>query len=232
MAEDRIRVALADDDVLLREGLASLLERSGFDVIGQCADAPPLLALVREQQPELVIVDIRMPPDHSTEGLEAAHLIREEFPDIAILVLSGHVEVEHAMDLLASGQRSGYLLKSRVINVDDFVDTLKRLVRGASVVDPALVTELVTARHGDDLLDVLSPREREVLALMAEGRSNSGIARKLWVTEGTVEKHVGSILMKLRLPDTDDMHRRVLAVLTFLNAGLAGPADESPDAVR
>jgi len=217
VTEDRIRVALADDDVLLREGLASLLERSGFDVVGQCADAPLLLALVRERRPELVITDIRMPPGHSTEGLEAAHQIRVEFPDIAILVLSAHVEVEHAMDLLASGQRSGYLLKSRVINVDDFVDTLKRLVRGASVVDAALVAELVTARHTDDLLDVLSPREREVLALMAEGRSNSGIARKLWVTEGTVEKHIGSILMKLRLPETDDMHRRVLAVLTFLN---------------
>jgi DNA-binding NarL/FixJ family response regulator len=215
---DPIQVGLADDDVLLREGLASLLVRSGFDVVGKCADAPHLLALVREQQPQLVIVDIRMPPDYSTEGLEAARQIREEFPDIAILVLSAHVEVEHAMSLLASGQRSGYLLKSRVINVDDFVDTLKRLVRGASVVDPALVAELVAARHPDDLLRVLSPREREVLALMAEGLSNSGIAGKLWVTEGTVEKHVGSILMKLRLPEADDVHRRVLAVLAFLNA--------------
>jgi DNA-binding NarL/FixJ family response regulator len=218
VTEDRIRVALADDDVLLREGLASLLERSGFDVVGQCEAAPELLALVRAERQELVIVDIRMPPDHSTEGLEAASQIRAEFPDIAILVLSAHVEVEHAMGLLAGGQRSGYLLKSRVINVDDFVDTLKRLVRGASVVDPALVTELVTARRADDVLDVLSPREREVLALMAEGRSNSGIARELWVTEGTVEKHIGSILTKLRLPETDDTHRRVLAVLTFLNA--------------
>jgi len=217
VTEDRIRVALADDDVLLREGLASLLERSGFDVVGQCADAQPLLALVRERRPELVIVDIRMPPGYSSEGLEAARQIRVEFPDIAILVLSAHVEVEHALGLLASGQRSGYLLKSRVIDVEDFVDTLKRLVRGASVVDPALIAELVTVRHADDPLDALSPREREVLALMAEGRSNSGIAQKLWVTEGTVEKHIGSILMKLRLPETDDMHRRVLAVLTFLD---------------
>jgi DNA-binding NarL/FixJ family response regulator len=232
MAVDRIRVALADDDVLLREGLASLLERSGFDVVGQCADAPSLLALVHEQQPELVIVDIRMPPDHSTEGLEAARQIRAEFPDIAILILSAHIEVQHAMGLLASGQGSGYLLKSRVINVDDFVDTLKRLVRGASVVDPALVAELVTARDADDVLGVLSPREREVLALMAEGRSNSGIARKLWVTEGTVEKHIGNILLKLRLPETDDMHRRVLAVITFLNALLADLAEEPPDAIR
>jgi DNA-binding NarL/FixJ family response regulator len=218
MTENRIEVALAEDDVLLREGLASLLEHSGFDVVGQCADAPLLLALVRERQPELVIVDIRMPPGYSTEGLEAARQIRTEFPDIAILVLSAHIEVEHAIGLLASGQRSGYLLKSRVINVDDFVDTLRRLVRGGSVVDPALVAELVSARHAVDQLDVLSRREREVLALMAEGRSNSGIARMLSVTEGTVEKHIGNILMKLRLPETDDMHRRVLAVVTFLNA--------------
>ena len=213
-----IRVALADDDVLLREGLASLLERSGFEVVGQCEDAPQLLTLVRERQPDLVIVDIRMPPGHSTEGLDAARQIRSEFPDIAILVLSAHVEVEHAMDLLAGGQRSGYLLKSRVIDVEDFIETLKRLTRGASVVDPALVAELVSARRADDPLEMLSPREREVLALMAEGRSNSGISTELWVTEGTVEKHVHSILMKLSLPETDDMHRRVLAVLTFLGA--------------
>ncbi|MGO9784926.1 MAG: response regulator [Streptosporangiaceae bacterium] len=213
-----MRVALADDDVLLREGLASLLERSGFEVVGQCEDAPQLLTLVRERQPDLVIVDIRMPPGHSTEGLDAARQIRSEFPDIAILVLSAHVEVEHAMDLLAGGQRSGYLLKSRVIDVEDFIETLKRLTRGASVVDPALVAELVSARRSDDPLEMLSPREREVLALMAEGRSNSGISTELWVTEGTVEKHVHSILMKLSLPETDDMHRRVLAVLTFLGA--------------
>ncbi len=218
MTDAGIRVALADDDVLLREGLASLLERSGFVVTGQCADAAQLVALVREQKPDLVIVDIRTPPDHATEGLDAARVIRAAFPDIAILVLSAHVEVEHAMDLLTSGERSGYLLKSRVIDVDDFIETLKRIVRGGSVVDPVLVQELVAARRVDDPLDVLSPREREVLALMAEGRSNSGISRELWVTEGTVEKHVRSILMKLRLPDADDVHRRVLAVLTFLDA--------------
>ena len=218
VTEVRIRVALADDDILLREGLASLLERSGFDVVGQCGDAQQLMALVRQQLPELVIVDIRMPPGHSTEGLDAAREIRSEFPDTGILVLSAHVDVEHAMDLLASGQRSGYLLKSRVINVDDFLDTLRRVVGGASVVDPVLVKELVAARRADDPLDVLSPREREVLSLMAEGRSNAGIARDLWVTEGTVEKHVRSILMKLGLPEADDVHRRVLAVLTFLGA--------------
>jgi serine/threonine-protein kinase PknK len=218
VTEVRIRVALADDDVLLREGLASLLERSGFDVVGQCGDAPHLLALVREQRPELVIVDIRMPPSHSTEGLDAARQLRSEFPDIAILVLSAHVDVEHAMDLLARGQRCGYLLKSRVIDVDDFTGTLRRIVRGGSVVDPVLVAELIAARHVDDPLDVLSPREREVLALMAEGRSNSGISRELWVAEGTVEKHVRSILMKLSLREADDVHRRVLAVLAFLGA--------------
>jgi len=212
------RVVLADDDVLLREGLASLLERSGFEVAGQCGDGTELLRLVRERRPDLAVVDIRMPPTNTTEGLDAARTIREEFPEIAILVLSAHVDVEHAMDIIASGQRSGYLLKNRVTDVDEFVETLERIVKGGSVVDPALVHELVAARRVDDPLDDLSPREREVLALMAEGRSNSGIAKELWVTEGTVEKHVHSILRKLRLPETDDAHRRVLAVLAFLDA--------------
>ena len=218
VTETAIRVALADDDVLLREGLASLLDRSGFVVTGQCGDGSELVALVREQEPELAIVDIRMPPDHATEGLDAARVIRAEFPDIAILVLSAHVEIEHATDLLTSGKRSGYLLKSRVLDVDDFIETLKRIVRGGSVVDPVLVQALIEARLVDDPLDVLSPREREVLSLMAEGRSNSGISRELRVTEATVEKHVRNILMKLRLPETDDVHRRVLAVLTFLES--------------
>jgi DNA-binding NarL/FixJ family response regulator len=214
----RTRVALAEDDVLLREGLASLLDRSGFDVVGTCADGSDLIALVREQRPDLVLVDIRMPPTHSTEGLDAARVIRAEFPETAILVLSAHVEVEQAMDLLASGQRSGYLLKSRVTDVDQFTETLERITRGASVVDPALVQELVAARRAGDPLDLLTPREREVLSLMAEGRSNAGIGRLLWVTEGTIEKHVHSILGKLRLGETEDDHRRVLAVLTFLQA--------------
>ena len=213
-----MRVIVADDDVLLREGLAGLLERSGFQVVGQCGDASELIELVREHQPELVTVDIRMPPSHTTEGLEAARAIREEVPETAILVLSAHVEVEHAMDLLSSGERIGYLLKSRVTDVDDFLVTLKRIVEGASVVDPALVQELVAARRVNDPLEHISPRELEVLALMAEGRSNAGIARQLWVTEGTVEKHVHSILMKLRLPETGDDHRRVLAVVTYLDA--------------
>jgi DNA-binding NarL/FixJ family response regulator len=211
-------VALADDDVLLREGLGSLLERAGFEVVGRCGDASELVALVREHRPELAIVDIRMPPSHTTEGLEAARVIREQVPETAILVLSAHVEVEHAMDLLGSGQRIGYLLKSRVTDVDEFLETLARIIKGASVVDPALVQELVAARRVHDPLEDLSPREREVLALMAEGRSNAGIARELWVTEGTVEKHVHSILRKLRLPETEDDHRRVLAVVTYLDA--------------
>jgi DNA-binding NarL/FixJ family response regulator len=212
------RIVIAEDDVLLREGLAGLLDRSGFQVVGQAGTAPELMALVREHQPELVIVDIRMPPSHTSEGLEAAHQIREEFPETAILVLSAHAEVEQATDLLASGERSGYLLKSRVTDVDEFIQTLERIVKGGSVVDPALVQELVAARRVEDPLDVLSPREREVLSLMAEGRSNAGIAHQLWITEGTVEKHVHSILTKLRLPATEDDQRRVLAVLTFLDA--------------
>jgi serine/threonine-protein kinase PknK len=213
-----LRVALAEDDVLLREGLASLLDRSGFDVVGQAGDGAELMALVRERAPAMVIVDVRMPPSHSTEGLEAARAIREEFPQIAILVLSAHVEVEHAMELLASGERCGYLLKSRVTDVEDLIETIERIAGGGSVVDPALVQELVAARRRDDPLAELTPREREVLSLMAEGRSNAGIAHALWVTEGTVEKHVHSVLSKLPLAETPDDHRRVLAVVTYLEA--------------
>jgi serine/threonine-protein kinase PknK len=212
------RVVLAEDDVLLREGLASLLERSGFAVVGQAGDGEQLLPLVREATPDLVVVDIRMPPTHTVEGLDAARQIRLELPETGILVLSAHADVEHAMELLASGRGIGYLLKSRVTDVAEFLDTLERIAKGGSVVDPALVQELVTARRRDDPLAVLSAREREVLALMAEGRSNAGIARRLWVTEGTVEKHVRSILGKLSLSETDDDHRRVLAVVAFLNA--------------
>jgi DNA-binding NarL/FixJ family response regulator len=212
------RVTLADDDVLLREGLASLLERKGFGVVGQCGNPTELIELVREHRPELAIVDIRMPPSHTTEGLDAARAIREEIPETAIVVLSAHVEVEHAMDLLGSGERIGYLLKSRVTNMDAFVETLERIVNGASVIDPILVRELFASRHVGDPLDDLSPRERDVLGLMAEGRSNAGIGRALWVTEGTVEKHVHSILLKLRLPETADDHRRVLAVVAYLDA--------------
>jgi DNA-binding NarL/FixJ family response regulator len=210
------RVLLADDDVLLREGLASLLERSGFEVVGQTGNSAWILPLVRELTPDLVVLDIRMPPSHTTEGLDAARAIRSEFPGTGLLVLSAHTEVVHAMELLATGQSIGYLLKSRVTDVEEFVDTLQRIVKGGSVMDPALVQELVSARRRNDPLAELSPREHEVLALMAEGRSNAGIARRLWVTEGTVEKHVRHILAKLSLPETNNDHRRVLAVVTFL----------------
>jgi DNA-binding NarL/FixJ family response regulator len=212
------RVIVADDDVLLREGLASLLEHSGFEVVGQAGDGRELVALVREHRPDLVLVDVRMPPTHTTEGLDAARAIREDLPETGVVVLSAYVEVEHAVELLASGSRSGYLLKSRVRNVDEFIETLQRIEQGGSVVDPSLVQELVAARRVEDPLEELTPREREVLELMAEGRSNAGIARRLWVTDRTVEKHVHSILAKLRLSETDDDHRRVLAVVTFLES--------------
>ena len=214
----QLRVVVADDDVLLREGLASLLERSGFEIVGQVGDAIDLLPLVRDKSPEMVVVDIRMPPTNTTEGLDAARQIRAEWPDVGILVLSAHVEVEHAMELLASGHKVGYLLKSRITDVADFIDSLQRIARGGSVVDPSLVQELVSARRRHDPLAVLSAREREVLSLMAEGRSNAGIGRQLWVTEGTVEKHVRSILTKLNLPETAEDHRRVRAVIAFLEA--------------
>ena len=216
--DNKIRVVLADDEVLMREGLAGLLERSGFEVVGQSGNASELIELVREFRPDLVIVDIRMPPTHTTEGLEAAEAIREEFPDIAVVALSAYVQVERATALLASGSRSGYLLKSRVTDVDEFIDTLGRIINGASVVDPALVQELVAARGAPDPLDELSPREREVLGLMAEGRSNAGISHTLWISESTVEKHVRAILRKLRLPASEDDQRRVLAVITYLDA--------------
>jgi DNA-binding NarL/FixJ family response regulator len=210
------RVALADDDVLLREGLASLLEQAGFEVVGRAGTAEELLDEVRAEHPDLVIVDIRMPPNHSTEGLQAAAQIRREFPEIALMVLSAHVELEQAIDLVTGGPRSAYLLKSRVVDVEAFVETLWRVLDGGSIVDPALVQELVDARRKQNPLDALTGREREVLSLMAEGYSNAGIASRAFIAEGTVEKHVRSILTKLELPETADDHRRVLAVLTFL----------------
>lgn len=216
--ETRCRVVVADDDVLLREGVASLLERTGFEVVGRAGDGAELIELVLALKPDLVLVDIRMPPNHSVEGLEAALAIRRELPDTGIVVLSAHVEVEHAMELLESGRRTGYLLKGRVTDVNEFVDTLDRIARGASVIDPAMVQELVAARRRNDPLAELSSREREVLSLMAEGRSNAGIARRLFVTESTVEKHVRSILTKLPIRATDDDHRRVLAVVAFLES--------------
>jgi DNA-binding NarL/FixJ family response regulator len=209
---------VADDDVLLREGVAGLLERAGFEVAGQAGDAEELLRAVRDRRPDLVIVDIRMPPNHETEGLDAARVIRRELPDVGILVLSAHAEADEAMGLLATGQGIGYLLKSRVTKVGDFIEAVDRVIEGGSVVDPAIVQELVSVRRREDRLERLTPREREVLALVAEGASNAGIAKRLWVTEGTVEKHVRSVMAKLHLPETPDDHRRVLAVLAFLDS--------------
>jgi len=212
------RVGVADDDALLREGIASLLGGAGYDVVGQAADGTALVGAVRAQVPDLAVIDIRMPPTHTWEGLDAARTIRAEFPQIGILLLSAHVEIETAIDLLEGGERIGYLLKSRVMNTAQLLDALERISSGGSVFDPALVQELVAQRHRSDPLQELTPREREVLALMAEGRSNNGIAGRLFITEGAVEKHVRSILAKLRLPAAEDAHRRVLAVLTFLEA--------------
>jgi serine/threonine-protein kinase PknK len=214
----RRRVVVADDDVLLREGIAGLLERAGFEIAGQAGDASELLRVVRDQEPDLVIVDIRMPPRHETEGLDAARVIRRELPEVGILVLSAHAEVAEAMEILATGRSIGYVLKSRVTKVDDFIETVDRVIHGGSVVDPEIVQELVHARHRTDRLERLTQREREILGLMAEGLSNAGIAKRVWVTEGTVEKHVRNILSKLSLPETSDDHRRVLAVLTFLDS--------------
>jgi DNA-binding NarL/FixJ family response regulator len=213
-----VRVVLADDNVLLREGIAGLLERAGFEVAGQAGDAEGLIALVRAQRPDLVVVDVRMPPGHSTEGLSAALTIRNEFPETGIVVLSAFVHAEHAVELLSSGQGIGYLLKDRVEDVTEFVQSLRRVADGGAVIDPTLVQELVRTRPGNDPFDVLTAREREVLALMAEGRSNAGIARQIWVAEATVEKHVHSILGKLDLRDSSDDHRRVLAVLAYLSS--------------
>ena len=216
-----IRVVIADDDVLLREGMSSLLTDAGLSVVGRAGDAEELLALLARDQPDLAIIDIRMPPSYTAEGLDAALRIRSEFPDVALLLLSAHVEVDHALELLDSGRNGakgiGYLLKSRVTDVADFVSTIDRVAAGASVIDPALVYELVAAKRRGDPLGALSTRERDVLTLMAEGLSNSGIGKRLWITEGTVEKHVRSILTKLDLAETADDHRRVRAVILYLD---------------
>jgi serine/threonine-protein kinase PknK len=213
-----IRVVLADDDVLLREGVASLLQSRGFEVTGQAGDPTELIELVRKERPELAIIDIRMPPTHTVEGLDAARLVREECPQTSILVLSAHAQLEQATDLIGAGERCGYLLKDRVTDVDDFIEAIERLLGGGTVVDPMLVHELVNARRVQDPLDELSPRERDVLGLMAEGRSNAGIAGRLFVSAGTIEKHVHAIFLKLDIPEASDDHRRVLAVLHYLDA--------------
>jgi DNA-binding NarL/FixJ family response regulator len=218
MTGDAVSVVLADDDVLVREGISSVLQRSGFVVAAQAGNATELVSLVREHRPGMAIVDIRMPPTHTNEGLVAAKTIRAELPGVAVLVLSAHVEVDEALELLADGGAVGYLLKSRVTDVAEFVANVGRVARGGSVVDTALVGELFSSRRRGDPLDVLTRREREVLGLMAEGYSNSGIASRLFVNEGTVEKHVHNILPKLQIPESEEGHRRVLAVLSFLEA--------------
>ena len=212
------RVVVADDDVLVREGVASLLRGAGYEVVGEAGEPDALREVVRATEPDLVVIDIRMPPTNTSEGIDAARSIRAELPQIGILLLSAHVEIETAIDLLEDGERIGYLLKSRVMKATDVVDALERIADGGSVVDPALVQELVSQRRRQDPLADLTPRELEVLGLVAEGRSNAGIARQLWVSEGAVEKHVRSIMTKLRLPATGDEHRRVLAVITYLEA--------------
>jgi len=212
------RVVVADDDILLREGISSVLRNGGYEVVGDAGDAVALAEVVAATKPDLVVIDIRMPPTNTFEGIEAARKIRAELPGIGILLLSAHVEIETALDLLEDGHAIGYLLKSRVMRAADVVDALERIADGGSVVDPALVQELVSQRRREDPLGDLTPRELEVLALVAEGRSNAGIARELWISEGAVEKHARSILTKLRLPVTEDGHRRVLAVLTYLEA--------------
>jgi DNA-binding NarL/FixJ family response regulator len=212
-----VRVVLAEDSVLLREGVARLLEDEGFDVVAQTGTAEDLMLKVRSYTPDVVIVDIRMPPTHTDEGLRAAQEIRASYPDVGVLVLSQYVEPTYAMELLAeSAEGVGYLLKDRVSNVDEFAAAVRRVGEGGSALDPAIVSQLVGRRRRDDPLDQLTPREREVLEHMAQGRSNQGIANELVVTERAVEKHVTSIFGKLRLPHATEDHRRVLAVLTYL----------------
>jgi DNA-binding NarL/FixJ family response regulator len=212
-----VRVVLAEDSVLLREGVARLLEDQGFEIVGQTGTADDLMLKVRSYSPNVVIVDIRMPPTHTDEGLRAAQEIRETYPEVGVLVLSQYVEPTYAMELLAeSAEGVGYLLKDRVSDVGEFAAAVRRVGEGGSALDPAIVSQLVGRRRRDDPIDQLTPREREVLEHMAQGRSNQGIADQLVVTERAVEKHVTSIFGKLRLPPAAEDHRRVLAVLTYL----------------
>ena len=214
-----LRVVLADDAALIRGALAQLLEDGGVEVLAQVGTPAQLLTAIEEHQPDVALVDIRMPPTYTDEGIRAALEIRQRFPEVGILLLSTHIEVEEAVELFSSAaRRVGYLLKDSVSDLDELVDALTRIAEGGTVLDSRLVVELLEQRRQTDPLEALTPREREVLALMAEGRSNDGIAKTLWVTKGAVEKYIKSIFGKLDLPTTTDDHRRVLAVITFLNA--------------
>jgi DNA-binding NarL/FixJ family response regulator len=212
-----VRVVIADDSVLLREGVVRILAEAGFEVVGQAGNADELMLKVRSYSPDVAVVDIRMPPTHTDEGLKAAQEIREKHPGVGVLVLSQYIEPAYAMELLAeSAEGVGYLLKDRVSDVHEFADAVRRVADGGSALDPAIVSHLVGRRRGDDPLGELTARESEVLGLMAEGRSNQGIAERLVVTERAVEKHVTSIFSKLKLPAATADHRRVLAVLAYL----------------
>lgn len=214
-----MRIVIAEDTVLLREGLAGLLEDAGNTVVARVGDAETLLAVVAEHEPDLAIVDVRMPPSYEDEGMRAAAEIRRSHPSTAVLVLSQHVETRLAVELVSSGGGFGYLLKDRVLDVREFLDAAERVRRGGSALDPEVVKQLLTPPQDD--LAHLTPREREVLGLMAEGRTNAAIAQQLWVTERTVEAHVRSILDKLDITDAADGHRRVLAVLAYLRSSVA-----------
>lgn len=215
-----MRVVIADDAVILREGLARLLEEAGFSVVGLAADADELFSLVEETRPDVAVVDIRMPPTHTDEGLVAAKEIRSRWPDIGIVILSQHVQPAYAVELLSAGTEGiGYLLKDRVSRLDELAASIRTVANRGSVLDPAVVSQLVEQRRRrDDPLERLTDREREVLALMAEGRTNRAIGERLFISEHTVEKHVRNIFATLQLPATTDDHRRVLAVVTFLDA--------------
>jgi DNA-binding NarL/FixJ family response regulator len=216
---ERLRVVLADDSVLLREGLARLLEDSGFEVAGQSGDGEDLIRKVGAHKPDVAVIDVRMPPTHTDEGLRAAQRIRAEYPGVGVLVLSQYVEESYALELLTeSTERTGYLLKDRVADVDSFTDAVRRVAGGGSALDPEVVAMLLGRRRREDPLETITPREREVLGLMAEGRSNAAIAESMVVTERAVEKHVTSIFSKLGLSPAAEDHRRVLAVLTYLRS--------------